>query len=602
MNISSTLQLELGTYQQAFDARLQKLEQQNFPQRLWNQDESLWNQEDAQESFSGISLGWLNVVDKMMEVLPVIEEFCESKPISGFKHIVLLGMGGSSMAPLVFNETFQNLNKDIKLIVLDTTEPKTVRKVEKEINIVKTLFIVSSKSGNTAEVMAFYDYFYDRVYKIKEDRAGENFIAITDKDSPLAGLAKRKQFRKTFINFPDIGGRYSALSYFGILPAALMGVNVRELLTRTKAMVTSCGPHVPVAENPGILLGAAIAELALQGCDKLTYLMPEKLNSFGLWLEQLLAESTGKNNKGILPVNGNPLIEKETYGKDRFFVSMNVSQPNKSVSEKLKDFSAKNYPVINIFMDDILNIGQEFFRWEIATATAGAILEVNPFDQPNVQESKNCTNNLLKKVELNGALPEMEPVVIENLLHYYTIQKDQHLAKLDGKMLLEDFFALIKTGDYIALQAYLPEEAEVENRLLEIQLNLQRSLLLPVTTQFGPRYLHSTGQYHKGGPNTGYFIQFICNSIESLQIPGQPYTFGLLKRAQAIGDMQALIDHKRKVILIDIGKDYSSGLSQFNQVVQKMQPLKKTIKKLDDKVLERIYVNNVNLLNNQYSY
>ncbi|MES2590710.1 MAG: hypothetical protein V4608_02410 [Bacteroidota bacterium] len=602
MNITGKLQLELGNYQQAFDARLKQLDKQNFAQRLWNKDESLWIKEGLQKQISEISLGWLNVVDKMFEVLPVIEEFCESKPISGFKHIVLLGMGGSSLAPLVFKETFQNANPDVNLIVLDSTEPQTIKKIENEINIVKTLFIVSSKSGNTAEVMAFYDYFYDRVYKIKEDRTGENFIAITDKDSPLAGLAKRKQFRKTFINFPEIGGRYSALSYFGILPAALMGVNVRELLTRTKVMVTNCGSNVSVYENPGIILGTAIAELALQGCDKLTYLMPEKLNSFGLWLEQLLAESTGKSNKGILPVNGNPLIEMETYSKDRYFVSMDHSESDAMTSEKLKHFSAKGYPVINISIDSLLDLGQEFFRWEIATATAGAILEVNPFDQPNVQESKLCTNKLLKKVELNGCLPEMEPIVIENLLHYYAVQKDKQSPQLDGKILLEDFFALIKTGDYIALQAYLPEETEVENSLLQIQLNLQKSLLLPVTTQFGPRYLHSTGQYHKGGPNTGFFIQFICNSIESIQIPGQPYTFGLLKRAQAIGDMQALIDHDRKVILIDIGKDYISGLNHFNQVIQKMQPIKKIVKKHDDKVWERIYVNNTNLLNNYYSY
>jgi transaldolase/glucose-6-phosphate isomerase len=569
--------LNLGKYQKSVDARLKKMHEQNFAQRLWNKDTSLWNGGELQNEITTISLGWLNAVDKMLEALPEVEEFCNSKSIAEFKHIVLLGMGGSSMTPLVFQKTFKNLNKDIQLIVLDTTEPKIIREIEKKINITKTLFIVSSKSGNTTEVMAFYDYFFNQVYKIKEERSGENFIAITDKSSPLEGIAKRKKFRKIFINFPNIGGRYSALSYFGIVPAALMGVDVKEFLKRTQLMIKSCGPEIPLSQNPGIVLGASIAELALQGCDKLNYLMSPALSTFGLWLEQLLAESTGKNGKGILPINGTPLSETATYGKDSFLLSMDYSKKNDIKSGKSTNFVPNNIPSINITIQNELDLGQEFFKWLIATATAGAILGVNPFDQPNVQESKINTNEILKKIEQDGKLPEMEIALVEDSIRYYESHKEKELTDdiTNGKIILENFFALTKPGDYIALLGYLPEEPEIQKCFLEIQSNLQESLHIPVTTQYGPRYLHSTGQYHKGGPNTGFFIEFICNSTDNIQIPEQAYTFDLLKRAQAIGDMQALIEHERKVILIDLGKDYINGLNAFKKVIKKIEPIEK---------------------------
>jgi len=579
MDVGNNLSLELGKYQKSVDLRLKKMQDQNFVKRLWNHDESLWNEENLQNKISAISMGWLNVVDKMIEALPMVEKFCKSKQLSGFNHIVLLGMGGSSMTPLVFQKTFQHKTDGIPLIVLDTTDPIAIRNIEKEINVSKTLFIVSSKSGNTAEVMAFFDYFFNLVYRIKEERAGDNFIAITDEGSPLAGLARRKKFRKIFINFPNIGGRYSALSYFGIVPAALMGVNIKELLERTQIMIKKCGPTMQESKNSGIVLGAALAELALQGCDKLNYLMSPTFTALGLWIEQLLAESTGKNGKGILPLNGNPLNEIGAYGKDSFFLSIEFSKEKNDIqSPKLQNYIAMKYPVIKILIEDELDLGQEFFRWEIATATAGAILGVNPFDQPNVQESKIYTNQLLKKVEQDGILPEMETALIEDSLHYYVSKKEKDLLDIEtnGKLLLENFFALTKSGDFIALLAYLPEEPEVERCLLEIQQNLQKSLNVPVTQQFGPRYLHSTGQYYKGGPNTGYFIQFICKAEDNIQIPEQGYTFGLLKRAQAIGDMQALIDHQRKIILIDLGNDYVNGLNSFEEVIKKIQPFEKS--------------------------
>lgn len=575
MNVINNQELNLGKYQKNIEISLKKLQEENFIQRLWKQDKSLWNQEKLKNEISTISLGWLDVVDKMLAELPALEEFCKSKQLEEFNQIVLLGMGGSSLAPLVFQKTFGCLNKGIQLIVLDSTDPEIISDIENKINISKTLFIVSSKSGNTTEVMAFYDYFFDRVSRIKEEQAGENFIAITDKGSPLAGLAKRKNFRKLFINFPGIGGRYSALSYFGIVPAALMGVNVKELLERTKIMIKCCGSKTPIAKNPGIVLGTAIAEFALHDCNKLRYSMPPALDTFGLWLEQLLAESTGKNGKGILPLNGDHMNESATYGRDSFFLSMEFSKNN--VESKTEPLSMNN-PHINITIQDELDLGQEFFRWEIATATAGAILNVNPFDQPNVQESKIYTEQLLKKVEQSGGFPEMNASLNEDSLHYYVSNKDVYpgAEKTNGKLLLENFLALTKQGDYISFLAYLPEEAKVKNYFSEIESALYKSLQVPVTTQFGPRYLHSTGQFHKGGPNTGFFIQFICNSTNNIQIPGQPYTFGLLKKAQAIGDMQALLKHERKVILIDLGKDFLTGLNTFKQVIKKIDPIKKS--------------------------
>ena len=360
-----------------------------------------------------------------------------------------------------------------------------------------------------------------------------------------------------------------------------MGVDVKEFLERTLSMIKLCGSDVPASQNPGVILGAALAELAIQGYDKLTYLLPPSLQTFGLWLEQLLAESTGKNGKGILPINGKPLVEMNTYGRDRLFFQLELSgNENVAQTKRLKDFISREYPVINIQIKDEFDLGQEFFRWEIATSTAAAILGINPFDQPNVQESKKCTDLLLKMIEKDGKLPDMDPLLVEDSIHYYyRAQKpgNFHVYNFNdniecSRLLMENFLQLIKTGDYISLQAYLPEESAVNETIFEIQQCLQKNYHIAVTSEFGPRYLHSTGQYNKGGPNTGIFIQLICSSYDDIQIPGKPYTFGLLKKAQAIGDMEALRKNKRRVILIDLGKDFIAGLNSFKRVIEKVQP------------------------------
>ncbi len=589
MDAGNGLSLELGKYQKQVNIRLKEMQGQDFVKRLWNKEEDLWIKGNIQSEISDLSMGWLNVASKMLDNLPLIEKFSKTIQLSGLHHIVLFGMGGSSLTPLVFQKTFMNKEslgqtfaEGMKLIVLDSTEPETIKNIENEINISKTLFIVSSKSGTTAEVMALYNYFFNKVFAIKGEKAGDNFIAITDEGSPLVELANSKNFRETFINFRDIGGRYSALSYFGILPAVLMGVNVKELLERTLLMIKACGSQVPASQNPGVILGAAIAELAKQGHDKLTYLLPSSFSSFGLWLEQLLAESTGKNDKGILPLNGNPLAGANTYGNDRLFFQMELSGKKDEIqSERLKDLISMEYPVISIQIKDELDLGREFFRWEIATATAGAILGVNPFNQPNVQESKKCTDRLLKMIEEDGKLPDMTPTLTENSVHYYYTSQKQKNADVSNsnnyqggaKSLMEEFLQLAKPGDYISLQAYLPEITVVNKYIFGLQQYLQKRLHVAVTTEFGPRYLHSTGQYNKGGPNTGIFIQFIGSSVSDLPIPDHAYSFGLLKKAQAIGDMEALVMHKRRVILIDLGEDIINGLNSFKQVIEKVQPV-----------------------------
>jgi len=571
MDAGNGLSLNIGKYQKHLNIRLKELQDQNFVRRLWNKDADLWINQIDKTKADELAMGWLNVVEKMQENLPMMEEFRNEILQAGFKHVVLLGMGGSSLTPLVFQKVFAQNNQvqGLKLIVLDSTEPAAIKEIEQEIEISKTLFVVSSKSGTTAEVMAFYSYFFSRVREIKKKRAGENFIAITDPDTPLVVLAQRKKFKKIFLNFHDIGGRYSALSYFGILPAVLIGINVKELLSRAAAMVKACGPQVPASQNPGVILGAAIAQLALQGCDKLTYLMPSSFSTFGLWLEQLIAESTGKNGKGILPINGYPLIEMNTYGEDRIFFQMELENEGRNfVSQRINDFIYMDYPVLGIQIKDELDLGQEFFRWEIATITASSILGINPFDQPNVQESKKCTDNLLKAIEKNGELPEMRPSLLEDSLFYYSTY-----GANDAKSLLEKNFHLIRQGDYVSIQAYLAEDPVMKKEILEIKKILQRKLRVAVTTEFGPRYLHSTGQYYKGGPNTGVFIQFIGSSIPDILIPKRSYTFGVLKNAQAIGDMQALLKQNRRVILVDLGEKVISGLSSFKERLKDMNPV-----------------------------
>jgi glucose-6-phosphate isomerase len=562
MALGNRATLELGKYQLTVNDRLKRLEKEKFAERLWQKDPGLFQAQN--ESLPEIAMGWINIVEKMEKEIPAIRSFAKEISDSGFNHIVLLGMGGSSLAPLVFSDIFKNQKNTIRFTVLDTTDPETISKTTKEVNIA-TLFIVSSKSGSTAEIKALYDYFYAMMVGLKKEKAGENFVAITDENSPLSILATNKKFRKIFINASDIGGRYSALSYFGLVPAALIGVDIHEVLKRTQSMMALCSPEVPLSKNPGIVLGTALAELALAGHDKLLYTVSPELGSFGWWLEQLIAESTGKYNKGILPIDHRS-SKGDLTPTDKVFLQIGMLH---KMSEEKKEKNL-NAPLIRICLENELEIGAEFFRWEIATATAGAILEINPFDQPNVEDSKKITSEILHQISIIGQLPPMEVSFIQDSVRYYSTQKANN-----GQLLMENFFTSSKPTDYIVLQAYLPENNDTNHALSLIAEELEKNLRLPVSIQFGPRYLHSTGQYHKGGPNNGFFIQFISSADDELEIPGRNYTFGTLKKAQAIGDRQALLDHNRNVMLVDTGKRIQHSLRCFQKLTEQIQSVDK---------------------------
>jgi transaldolase/glucose-6-phosphate isomerase len=555
--------LDLGDLQKPVKARIGRLEQDQFATRLWRKDPRLWKSDPKAQEVIRNALGWLHVAEKMEGNLAELSGLLAEVRDAGFRHVVHMGMGGSSLAPLVFERTFKPGNNGLPLTVLDTTDPETILKIEREVPIADTLFIVASKSGTTAEPLAFGDYFYARVKALRGNRAGENFVAITDPGTPLVKQAQEQGFRRTFLNFTDIGGRYSALSYFGLVPIALMGVDVSELLARTLRMVHACVSCVPVADNPGVALGAVMGELAGRGRDKVTFLVPEPIDTLGMWLEQLLAESTGKESTGLLPVAGEPIGDPSVYGEDRLFVYVRLKgEADEAMERRVAALRAAGLPVVTIQMDNRLDVGQEFFRWEIATATAGAVLGINAFDQPNVQESKDNTNRLLAVVREKGELPEEKPALIEGALHLYADQAASTLGET-----LRQFLAQARPGDYVALQAYLTENPANDQALQAIRLRLRDSLHLATTLGYGPRFLHSTGQFHKGGPNIGLFLQLTADDAEDADVPGQPYTFGVFKRAQALGDLEALRKHGRRVVRIHMGANVGQGLAELKWVL-----------------------------------
>ncbi len=542
--------------------RIEKLTQTQAVRRLWEKDASLWKREPDQQAGIARSLGWLRVAETMAERVSELRKFVQEIKEAGFSHVVHMGMGGSSLAPLVFERVFGPNPHGLPLLVLDTTDPASVAAVEEQVRLSTTLFIVASKSGTTSEPIAFGDYFYARVKALKGGKAGENFVVITDPDTPLARLAEERGFARVFLNFSDMGGRYSALSYFGLLPAALLGLDLKGILDEVLAMSRAC--QRPLTENPGALLGAALGEMALAGRDKVTFLLPKELSSLGMWLEQLIAESTGKEGTGLLPIAGEEPGSPLVYGNDRLFVSIQMKgRIDPGLEDKVRLLQAANFPVIFIEVREAAGIVQEFFRWEVATAVAGAVLGINPFDQPNVQESKDATNRLLKSVEERGTLTEPAPVMTHGPLSFFGQDKAE-----SPEHLLWSFVGEARPGDYISLQAYLTEDADTEELLQAIRLRLRDSLHVATTIGYGPRFLHSTGQFHKGGPNSGLFIQLTCRDAIDLSIPGKPYTFGIFKKSQALGDLEALARHGRRTMRIDLGDDAKKGLGLLKRLIE----------------------------------
>jgi transaldolase/glucose-6-phosphate isomerase len=552
----------LGNYHKAVQERITDLEATHFSTRLWRKDPSLWKTDSKDQEEIRNALGWLHVVEKMEENLRELNAFKNEILNAGFRHVLHMGMGGSSLTPLVFERIFTPAGDALPLTVLDSTDPATILKIEKALPIENTLFIVASKSGTTAEPLAFAEYFYQKVRKIKGKRAGENFCVITDPGTPLVKMAQERAYRKTFLNFADIGGRYSALSYFGLVPAALMGIDVNELMARALRMIHACASCVPAHENPGLVLGAALGELAKNNKrNKVTFLVPEALSPLGMWLEQLLAESTGKEGTGLLPVAGEPVGDPTVYGQDRVFVYIRMKNASdNTLKQSVSSLQKGGQPVITIYLDDLLDLGQEFFRWEIATATAGAILGINAFNQPNVQESKDNTDRLLAIVRDRGKLPEEKPSLIKDPLKLYIDEKAKTVPET-----LKRFLAQARSGDYLAVMAYMIENPANDEALQDIRIMLQDRLHITTTLGYGPRFLHSTGQFHKGGPNTGLFLQLTADDVEDVPIPGVPYTFGIFKRAQALGDLEALQKHGRRVGRIHLGSDINRGLAVLKE-------------------------------------
>jgi transaldolase / glucose-6-phosphate isomerase len=569
----------LGKLQPAVDAELAKLDQVNFSKRLADRDASLWKKEPEPQKIIKNALGWLTVSKPMLEQAGSLLDFVDGIRKEGYKHAVVLGMGGSSLCPDVCRETFGAQPGYLALEVLDSTVPASIAQLDKGLDLEKTLFLVSSKSGGTTETLSFYKYFRHQLDKVKGDRAGENFIAVTDPGTSLEKLAHDQKFRRVFHGVPDIGGRYSALSNFGMVPAALAGIDVRGLLEQAERMVQACASGAPAKENPGLGLGAILAEAARAGRDKATFFFSPGIRTFGDWVEQLIAESTGKEGKGIVPVVGETIGGPEVYGNDRLFVHVQLlSEARERIEPKLEALRAAGHPLVSFTLPEKIELGQEFFRWEVATATAGSLLGINAFDQPNVQESKDNTNRLLAEFRSQGKLPEDEPAsAAGDLKLYCDVPTRANLEKLgkqlgDADNLLETqlagFLQQARPGDYVALMAYLEPASTYKALLRAVRMQIRDALRVATTLGFGPRFLHSTGQLHKGGPANGLFIQITCDDAEDLPVPGEPFTFSVLKQAQALGDLKSLQAKHRRVVRIHLGQRVKSGLDQLLKAVE----------------------------------
>ena len=505
-------------------------------QRLWQRDATLWTGTDEDKW-----LGWLDVTDEQLANARKLKEFADEVKGAGFSDILLLGMGGSSLCPEVLALTFGQTPGFPRLHILDSTDPAQIRSVEKKIDLAKTLFIVSSKSGSTLEPNIYKQYFFERVQQTvgsnnnkDKDKAGSHFIAITDPGSKVQLVAERDHFRHIFYGLPSIGGRYSALSNFGMVPAAAMGLDTGKFLTRTKEMVEACKASAPVEQNPGVMLGLIIGTAAKFGRDKITLITSPGIADLGAWLEQLIAESTGKLGKGIIPVDREQLGAPDVYGNDRIFAYLRLeSAPDAAQDAKVAALEKAGHPVVRIALSDIYNLGQEFFRWEIATAVAGSILGINAFNQPDVEASKIVTKQLTSEYELTGALPPEKPILEEAGVKLYTDDKNAaDLAKAAGsdhslKNYLRAHLARLGAGDYFALLGYVEMNAEHESLLQSLRMTVRDCKHVATCLGFGPRFLHSTGQAYKGGPNIGVFLQITCDDAQDLPIPGQKYTFGV---------------------------------------------------------------------------
>jgi transaldolase/glucose-6-phosphate isomerase len=545
----------------AVEETLRFLEQHEFLDRLWVKDATLWKGDAATVRNR---LGWLTSPTIMRSHAEDIRTFADEIRRLQYSQVILLGMGGSSLTGEVLNETFGSKMGFPDMLVLDSTDPGAVKQTLDACNLSRALFVVSSKSGTTTETLAAYSFFRGQVETAASPRPGMQFVAITDPGRPLDKLATETGFRRTFLNPASIGGRFSALSFFGLVPAAMIGVDIKILLERAHGMVETCGNEVGVRGNPAVQLGAVLAGLARAGRDKVTLVLSEKIRALGGWIEQLLAESLGKDGTGLVPVADEPLGAPNVYGDDRIFVSI-VLEGDTMHDAALAKLSDAGHPVLRLTLKDPMDLGAEFFRWELATATAGAVLGVNPFDEPDVARGKEQTGTLLTEWRRSRRLPEWPSDVEEDGLVLMTKSNKKPTSVSKG---LAAHIAQAVPGDYLAIQAYLTPTADAWRILQEIRVALRDRLRIATTVGWGPRYLHSTGQLHKGGPTSGLFIQITGDDREDLAIPGAGYGFTTLKAAQALGDLQSLRDGARRVIRLHLTGKQSQALPQLLQMVQ----------------------------------
>lgn len=541
-----TERYHLGDYSQLVAHAAAKLDCDRVPARLYAHDHTLWSEDPTEISDR---LAWLTLPTDMQSELPRLYEFADAIRSAGYRHVGLLGMGGSSLGPEVIRRVIGRAGANgayPQMLTLDSTVPDWVAAATRQIDPKRTLFAVSSKSGTTTEPLTFYAYFRSLAESgLGVEGAGDNFIAVTDPGTALAKRAGDENFRRAFLNNPDIGGRYSVLSYFGLVPAALTGINLDRLLASAERMEARCRDNGPASDNPGAWLGAAIGAMVKHGRDKLTLIATDSMTPFGLWVEQLLAESTGKDNTGVIPVAAEPLPGRNEacYGDDRFFIQLRLANDDNSEPDGLvEQLQGEGHPVAILELADVYDLGAEFYRWEYATAIAGHLLGIHPFDQPDVQGAKARTVSVLEQWQRDGELPA---------------------ARSDDSAALGRFLAASQPGDYLAIMAYLPDTEAIRETVRELRRRVMAKYRIATTMGYGPRFLHSTGQLHKGGPPSGIFLQLTQDHQADIPIPGWDLSFGVLADAQALGDLQALDDLGRRTVSVHLGSDPARGITRI---------------------------------------
>jgi transaldolase/glucose-6-phosphate isomerase len=538
--------------------------------RLWARDASLWTNTDESKW-----LGWLSITEDQRSNVARFQSIAKEISSGGFTDAVLLGMGGSSLCVEVLDFTFGKISGHPKFWILDSTSPAQVKAVEAKLDLAKTLFIVSSKSGSTLEPNIFKQYFLERVKQaVGPAKAGTHFMAITDPGSHMQKVAESDGFRHVFFGAPSIGGRYSALSNFGMIPGAVQGIDIPKFLDRTEEMVQACASVVPADQNPGVILGAILGTLQKAGRDKVTIFTSPGISDLGAWLEQLLAESTGKEGRGLIPVDREEIGAPDVYGNDRVFVYLRLSAAADAIQDKTIDALEKaGHPLVRIAVPEIHDLGQEFFRWEIATAVAGSIIGINAFNQPDVEASKIETRKLTDQYEKSGSLPQESPIFEQDGIKLFTDDKNAAaLKQAVGKdatlaAYMRAHLGRLKAGDYFALLGFIQMNDAHEVALQSIRHTVRNKKRVATCLGFGPRFLHSTGQAYKGGPNSGVFLQITSDYAADLPVPGQKYTFGIVQAAQARGDFQVLAERNRRALRVHLGPDVAAGLAKLRDAV-----------------------------------